>query len=510
MEGLLAASGIDARQTQASPSGTTPSEVLSQEDSSSDIPYNGLLPSEIPSFEMGPPGISASGPAPPEVFPFFEDGSSAEYFNIPDQHVPFWMEGIACQDLPPPQEASLLLQEYLEDMNKAMPLFDPAVLTQTFQDCYNGSEPEDSAAWTVVLVTLAFAHKLRGMSPVASSTDAQYAELYKNKVLRTLPSLVMKDPSLQVIQCLVGLGMLLCFEADANRSHIFITMALRMMDTRDMGFTSDKILDDQWLNVFWIAFDMDTDLAIRWNRLPTRRYEEVVSMKLPQPSNRGRICSADGRWQVDYLRLRSELSLIQARVSENLLRHTSAEAADGLLQELRDWRSHLIFMQTPRELAQHFHRSDLVTLAFLEASYHTTVFSIHTHVALLGTRKNTIFDYNTLVQVSKEKTQPCVEISRRFIDFARLLPRADVAWVYRAGHVLIASAVILLSNAVSSEQDAQILADLDISVPVLDLMDHISRKCHSIDCQKILASCQQMYERTDHAQLRRATTRFGT
>lgn len=448
------------------------------------------------------PPESTSEPTPLDIVePITATEQDVPEFEFPtiDQHEHLWMDNQAYEGLPQPQEAALLLQEYLEDWNKAIPLFDRAALSQTFQDCYLGRVGQCTTDWAVVAVVLALAHKLRGMSPVATGADSKCADRHKERLLQMVPSLAMQEPSLQVVQCLVGIGILLYLDVDNNRAHLFVTMALRMMEPLEVGGCKSVNLVDQWRSVFWVAFTLDADLALRWGRMPSRRSEEVAKYAPPTTSEQGRIYSADGDWNIDYLSLRAELSLIQARVSEKLLPSGSADAASDLLQELKTWRCHWIFHQAPRELSQHLHRSDVVTLAILEAAYHHTIFSIRTHVTLLSKRAAHIYDGDTLLRICKEKAQPCLQDSRRFFEFMRLLPRGEISWVYAVSHAMVSSVIVLLANATTNTSDPRLSTDMDIVRSILELMSRISANCRHPDCRQVQNVCQQLYERTGHS-----------
>ncbi|KPI38660.1 uncharacterized protein AB675_4084 [Cyphellophora attinorum] len=266
-----------------------------------------------------------------------------------------------------------------------------------------------------------------------------------------------------------------------------------------MGCCKDNPLIDQWENVFWIAYALDCDLALRYGRLPARRYEDAAQIPLPTTHEQRQIQSDEGGWRIDYLRIAAEISLIQARVSERLLKNHNDDSVSKLLNDLHQWRRHWIFNQAPRSLAQNLHRSDLMAFMFLEGSYHLTLFSIYTHLALLNRRSGLMFDVDTLLQVAKEKKQPALEDSRRFIDFVRVLPKGDVAWAYHVVHNLVASVIVLLSHAQQNKADAQIRADVEFSKYVMAIINHISKKCAQADCRKVQMILHQLYERAELA-----------
>lgn len=453
-------------------------------------------------------------PDPSYLLPMCDPDTLCQGWTLPEhphQHSHAWMDmGPTRQQLPPPNEALLLLQEYLEDWNKAIPLFERSALRQIFQDCYSGREIDGSNAWLAVTAVLGLAHRLRGMSPIASPEDDSLAQGYKEQLLNAVPRLLMDDPTLLSVQCLVALSMLLYLSPDNNRAPHFITTALRMMEGLGLGSArqpAGTLLEDQWNSVFWIAFSLDAEMALRYGRMPSRRVADLALLDLPSsPSNEGtgEIRSTNGEWSIPFFRLRTELSTIQARVCEELLGPSTLiqqtdQKAERLKNDLAQWRSFWIFTVPPQKLMQEIHRSDTVLLTNLEASYHNTLFAIHTHMSLQQRRTAGIFDADTLLKVGLEKSQPCLADTRRMVAFIRMLPRRDIAAIYMVTHAMVASIAVLMSHATAYPDDPSAPAELRISKAMLDVIFYLSGKCRTNECRLTRQVCQHLYQQAASA-----------
>lgn len=529
MESLLTASGFDASglsslqqtESQASDAMSSNPDVGSDPcgfvDAGLVQTYGDTVAQRTP-LTSNPPSCAASCENTPldphtdavSMWPTFEADPFTQGWNLPeDFHQHTWVEpGPTKRGLPPPHEAILLLQEYLEDWNKAIPLFEKNTLNQIFQDCYAGSEPDDSNAWLAVAAVLGLAHRLRGMSPVASPDDESLAEGYKEKLLEAVPRLLMQDPTLLSVQCLIALGMLLYLSIDNDRAPFFISTALQMMEPLGLGSRtrpSGTVIEDQWLLAFWIAFSLDTEMCLRYGRMPSRRVADLTLLELPHSppaEGVGELRSSAGDWSVNFLRLKAELALIQARVCEDLLSTSAqskdvAETGEKLKQSLAEWRTLWIFRMPPENLMREVHRSDIVLLANLEASYHTTLYSLHTHMTLQHRRTAGIFDPDTVLKVGLEPSQPCLADTRRFVAFMHFLPRGDVAAIYMTSHAMVASIAVLMAHAVANPEDSDAPADLRVSRAMLDVLIHLSGKCGRAECRVVREVCQLLYQQAE-------------
>ncbi|ETN45140.1 uncharacterized protein HMPREF1541_10017 [Cyphellophora europaea CBS 101466] len=532
MESLLTASGLDPSALPLPPEGPPrDSDAVSSvsKDSATNIDFPSLGFGSNYGDSIAERTPSNSNPASCEATPMepfadpvttcsnFGQNPLCNGWNLPDhvyQHQHTVLDtGPTQRDLPPPHEATLLLQEYLEDWNKAIPLFGRDALVQIFQDCYAGREPEGSNAFLAVMGVLGLAHRLRGMSPVASPDDESLADAYKQHLLKAYPSLLMQDPSLLSVQCVLILGMLLYLSTDNNRAPYLVSTALRMMEPLGLGSRPSQALpdgmaaDDQWVTLFWIAFALETELSLRYTRMPSWRLADLAQIELPPQTAAqgiGEIRSATGDgWSINFLRLRSELALIQARVCENVLATSTRnedvdQAAGNLKKELEKWRSSSwVFRLNPPDLVREIHRSDLVLLTSLEANYLMTLFILETHINLRPKGTSGVWDPETILKIGLGKTPLCLADTRRFVAFLRVLPRGDVAWLYMVSHAIIAAIAILMSHATTNPEEDGVPPDIRISKAMLDVIMQLSKRCRTKDCRAIQQVCWHLYQHAE-------------
>ncbi|OCK76132.1 hypothetical protein K432DRAFT_307037 [Lepidopterella palustris CBS 459.81] len=111
--------------------------------------------------------------------------------------------------LPHPDEGYSLLNEYLHDFNSKIPLFNPVTIYTHVRNCYSGAAGKLPLSWVLAYIALGIGHRLRAMSLFAAADDTFDAEWYLNKCLSVLPDLLLQEPTLPLVQALLGISMLL-------------------------------------------------------------------------------------------------------------------------------------------------------------------------------------------------------------------------------------------------------------------------------------------------------------
>lgn len=101
------------------------------------------------------------------------------------------------------------MSEYIHDFNSVMPLFHPQTIYTQVRAYYSGEVATQRLYWVMAYVVLGIGHRLRAMSLFATSEDTSNGEFYLNKCLEVLPDLLLQGPSLQIVQALLGISILL-------------------------------------------------------------------------------------------------------------------------------------------------------------------------------------------------------------------------------------------------------------------------------------------------------------
>ncbi|KEF54562.1 uncharacterized protein A1O9_09004 [Exophiala aquamarina CBS 119918] len=352
------------------------------------------------------------------------------------------------RDLPSAHEASLMLQEYLMDFNSVIPLFDRRAIALHFQDCYSGSPDIKGVSWGTLYVVLGIAHQLRAMSPLATEDDNITAIRYLDRCMKRLPELLMDTPSLALIQCLLGVAIIIKGTPRSRSAALFVSIAMRL--AQDLGYNEKRpqngggVFEAEQENlVFWIAFLLDSDHSLRSNRLPTQSYEHIdADLPDQDPTSGAGIVRADvGNLKANILRLRVEMSLVQAEIMEELfsvkarrkLVSELTRVADMITLRLHQWRDNWIFQVHPYDLRRMLQRSEMVHVLVLEAAYFTTNWALQAEIIQTGHRTDcSILISNTLTQKAATKEPPCYPHARRLLELVVVAPSGDIACTWYA------------------------------------------------------------------------------
>ncbi|KAF2796333.1 hypothetical protein K505DRAFT_359372 [Melanomma pulvis-pyrius CBS 109.77] len=360
--------------------------------------------------------------------------------------------------LPHPNEGSSLLNEYLHDFNSRIPLFAPEAIYNHVRDCYSGAADKTPLSWILTYVALAIGHRLRAMSLFAAADDASNAEWYLNKCLNVLPDLLLREPTLQLIQVLLGVSVLLQTSTRSRKAALFVSTAMRM--AQDLGYneaSQDRdgrpSEDNQEAHVFWIAFFMDTAMNLCATRPNTQKLVDI-NLPLPSPSSSGSLvlsisddCSIDR--EINIFTLHASLALIQAEALEELFsvkgRQRSASLATNtfksILAELDVWRgTNPLVGSEATSILNSMYRSDVVHSINLEASYFGILYQLHAANALGGfTRRLDVFSADALMSAAGSICFDIHEDAQRLLDIAALTSQANVSVNWITIHALLAA-----------------------------------------------------------------------
>ncbi|KAF2710271.1 hypothetical protein K504DRAFT_454594 [Pleomassaria siparia CBS 279.74] len=356
--------------------------------------------------------------------------------------------------LPPPEEGSALLNEYLHDFNSRIPLFKPELIYSHVKDCYSGVAGVTPLAWVLAYIALGIGHRLRAMSLFATDDDTSNADWYLNKCLAVLPNLLLQQPTLSLVQAVLGISILLQTSARSRKASLFVSTAMRL--AQDLGYNEADIdiyggegstRDEQELRVFWIAFFMDTSMNLSANRLGTQK---LVDISVPFPNH-----GLSDSWTmtiahdesalshtIEIFSLHTTLAIIQAEALEELFsvkaRQRSSSVLDtnaykSFLSKLSLWRaSSPIAGSESSNMLNSMFRSDVAHVIILEASYFGTLYQLHAANALARfTRRLDVFCPDSLRAAAGLVASGVYPDARRLLDFAAMIPQqnSSITWV---------------------------------------------------------------------------------
>lgn len=324
------------------------------------------------------------------------------------------------------------------------------------------------------------------MSTTGTAHDNEMARYYLARIYHALNSLLVAPPSLGLVQCLIGVAMLISTTSSSysmSEGH-FTSTALRVIQSLayqddDFGMTRDTA---QERRVFWLAFINDTNASIMTNCPTIYRQEDVVECSYEFESI-GDVTAAEGHWKVNVFRLRVRLALLQAEATDQVLskttRTTSAldiEAATAMiLARLQTYHDHEVFRLSPSQLFALLYRSDVCHIFSLEATYFATLFRLHAFKALGSNPKINPFCILGLDMMAKISDHKSYAAAKRLLSLVPIAPRGDVGVYWMLHRVLIAALVTVFAHHLNNPAEPsptfvvmkeynQLLADLTTMV----------------------------------------------
>lgn len=378
--------------------------------------------------------------------------------------------------LPPAPQAWALLQEYLVDFNKAVPLFDEERLVNLYGSAFSDTPGVECVELKGIYSTLAIAYRLRAMSPLASDADDHNARSFVEQTSVALPRILVAKPSLPSAQYLTAMAVVMHGTHDPQGTRSLLAAALRML--LDLSPRSIEYDEQQACRVFWIASNMDIDLAMRigsWSS--TTLAANQIYNTLPHTDNIG-VLPLDNA-SFPFFRHRVELTRIQNRFFQYVsMRHgvqinslNSQELPvplQAIIADISAWRrSDAVFRASPEDCRQRMHRSDLVHLMILEAAYFNTLFLLQGAQYRVGPFNGSVLLH--LHQYCAVDFEHCTGDAVRLLRLFNLLPHGDFAFVWLVLEAVACAVYVLFHSAVrptgaddldSTAQPLQLLREL--------------------------------------------------
>ncbi|KAK4947886.1 hypothetical protein LTR10_013394 [Elasticomyces elasticus] len=343
--------------------------------------------------------------------------------------------------IPSTYKTWVLVQEFLQDFNRAIPLFDEDWVTNVFsQDSGDAETPENLLIATNII--LAIAHRLRGQSPASEQEDDLNATAHLNYACLRVSRLIMQEPSLLQVQCLIGIAIAMEGAQNPEPASTILSAAVRcavkLVSTSPRTEKQSSTAPSQLKLVCRIAFFMDTSMSLRGQLPRTLNFEHLdntlLSDDLGQQS--GIIRTLDNKYFFNILQLHVQLALVQAKVMDYILpskrispNHIRNDSEFQLLcQEYRAWRLSFADIETLLAIHAALHRSDIVHILILEAKAFETLCALY-----LTTRPQMEEILRAQLAFAKSEfddiEDDCLLMAeaRRFLKLQGLAPIGDVA-----------------------------------------------------------------------------------
>ncbi|KIV77689.1 hypothetical protein PV11_09472 [Exophiala sideris] len=399
--------------------------------------------------------------------------------------------------IPSTYKTWVLVQEFLQDFNRAVPLFDEDWVTNVFsQNSGDAETPENLLIASNII--LAIAHRLRGQSPASEQEDDVNATAHLNYACLRVSRLIMQEPSLLQVQCLIGIAIAMEGAQNPEPASTILSAAVRclvkLVSRRSRTEKLPSTAESQLELVCRIAFFMDTSMSLR-GRLPrTLNFEHLnitlLSDDLAQQSSV--IRTLDNKYFFNILQLHVQLALVQAKVMDYII--PSKRISPGqihndsefqlLCQEYRAWRLSFVDIETLLAIHAALHRSDIVHILILEAKAFETLCALYLTTspqmeeilrAQLAFAKSEFDDIEDDCLLMAE--------ARRFLKLQGLAPIGDVACNRLTIQASLTAVYVLLMKIIRSPSSLSAQADLALSQSTLPQADvvHNSGKPSTLD-----------------------------
>lgn len=340
------------------------------------------------------------------------------------------------------QETWMLVQEYLEDFNCAIPLFDKGWVKSTFIQLYVdcGTTPRNSSL--AFHIILAMAYRLRAQSPVSSIEDDLQGREHLKYACSQLGDLLIQEPSLTQVQCLVGIAVVIQGTSASERTAAIISAALRLIQQLCACSLSEAEVgspeeEHQLEIVFWIAFLMEVSICLRTRQTPTINiYDDHIEQSAKRPCNLGKISTMNNDETFDIFQSHVQLAILQTKVLASMTPplltkgglYSAANSFQTLCQDFRAWRQSFPAAMSSSRMCYTFHRSDIIHIFVLEAKAFETVCALHgiSNETLEELKYDQLSGGGRALSFISEGSL-VVEEAKRFLNLAALAPRGDVA-----------------------------------------------------------------------------------
>jgi hypothetical protein len=369
--------------------------------------------------------------------PLFQPPVGLENLSIHDSVIV--PDTMCSKSLPEPELAASLLAEFLVDFNTVFGLYRPSEVAEHIRICYEGHSDGTALAWASAYVVLGIAHRGRAQSNVATPMDNELADYYLCRILPTVSRLLAAPPTLGLVQCLLGLALLIRTSSHSQPSGTFISTALRIAqflayEQVDAETTPPLGVDvEQQRRVFWCAFMLDTVESIFSNGPTTHRKGDI---RAPFPDENpqdalGSVAAAEGDWKVDLFALRIRLALLQSEAIDKILSVSARgsdvdAAAQSVLTRLEAWRDNELFRYKPEQLMLLLYRSDLMHVLAVEASFFATVFRVHAFLSLGRNPLVNPFSADVLALLAAQKKHGAFKDAERLLTHLTMIPHGDI------------------------------------------------------------------------------------
>ncbi|KAJ5372010.1 hypothetical protein N7517_004016 [Penicillium concentricum] len=377
--------------------------------------------------------------------------------------------------LPPKDEITSLVNDYLQQFNPLCPIFQPSSLLslcddKNLQDIFNFP-----GRWASLNVVLAIGLMLRVKNSSVVQAEHQKSWLFMKNALGVLNELCLGPPDLWTVQALLGMIVFLLGTLSSQpcgyliSSVVQICHQIRLERSEDgSGLVPEEL--EQRRRIFWITYCLDKEISFR-DGIPLAQRDDDMDVLLPMEApldNIGTMATTDQQGTFNAFRSACELALIKSQVHQHLYSLAAADrppvevaAAVAMLnQKLQQWKDSIPIEFRPelRRPCAFPQSPTAAILLLLHFSYFNCLIAIHRVTAARGSRlgvdlveSNSFHIAPNPVVFASESL--CTKSAIASINLIKYMPKSDIILIGIMIYFPVVASKTLSSTIVQNPQD---------------------------------------------------------
>ncbi|EPS44284.1 hypothetical protein H072_1723 [Dactylellina haptotyla CBS 200.50] len=401
--------------------------------------------------------------------------------------------------LPSKAEAEAYAKEYFSTVNLLFPLYHQETFESMLEEHYSDNPPKGSGWFASLSMVLAMGSRIRGSKLKTPSADEESRgwKLFQNAMC-LYPVLTLQNTDILSIQALLAMALFLQGTANPQPLYNIIAAAVRVafsigLHRRADAFGFGREEAEHRKRVFWIAYLIDKDIALRSGR-PSTINEEDVNVELPEEESfdgLGVINLSGGRGRVNLFRRNCRFAQIQSRVYMQLYSAKAAKQSDGELlntigdldRELEDWRDSMPLDFRPEHEISDAYLDTHMPIVLMHFSYFNCLATIHRMSIAHSYWTNRLAQY----AVSGLSTRPLnprvfssaalsVSAARSSIHLLKYVNQNDINCIWLVFYYPVTALITLFANVLQNPQDANAKTDLKLMGVVIEFLNKIDEE----------------------------------
>ncbi|PNP81159.1 hypothetical protein FNYG_05626 [Fusarium nygamai] len=406
-------------------------------------------------------------------------------------------------ELPPLQEVLCVPERYFDSYGSYTPLFDKVSFMKMTVDWYSNDERKELIPWAAINLVLAMTY--RTMDDVLIE-EPKLAQCMSN-VQSVTTELMAWSGDILGLQVLLGMAILFQGTTNPQLAIVLVGSAIRL--AQSMGLPSARASDDpdepaQRRRVFWIAYILDKDIALR-AKAPYTQFDAETDLELPEQrgdDDMGILESCTGKIRFNDLRARSELAIIQGKVHNFLYSRTAqrlsqeqrAETKVRIEQLLSNWRSALpLELLLSDKLFQDFSTISVHLVMNMYNRYLECLYRIHGTFAFEETwiERSRCYLSPAVIptgddgidgRINQKEISPlpgawaeCVEHSRLGLEMSAFGRETEYStWLHACCN--LSGLIVLLVNIIEFPNQPSVMSDWSLIVRIRNKFDQMNTK----------------------------------